>query len=97
MEENKEQKTSPELEDILNRVKAFHIVNPDANFIFAFLGWKKDEEGEVCEDCGDKHYCPDENKTIFSGFGDLDTLRQLNNDLREFIEDSSDKRGFVSF
>jgi len=96
MEENKE-KMSPELEDIMNRVRAFHTVNPDANFVFAFLGWKKDEEVDVCEDCGKKHCCPDETKTVFSGFGDLDTLRQLNNDLRDFIEDSSDKRGCVSF
>jgi len=98
MENNQEQGYSPELADIINRVRAYNVTNPDAIFMFAFLGWKIDEEAEICEDCGTKcSCCPDEKKTIFSAFGDLETLRKLSEDLRSAIEDSSDKRGNVSF
>jgi len=95
--ENENQTLSPELTDILNRINAFNAVNPDAMFLFAFLGFKKDEEGEKCDDCGEVHSCVDDTKFLFGGHGDLDTLRQMNNDLRDQIEDNSDKRGFVSF
>jgi len=86
---------NPELTDIYNRIKAFNITNPDAIFLFAFIGWKKSDE--PCEDCGGNCSCIDENKLMIGGHGDLDTLRNLCNDIRNDIEDNCDKRGFVSF
>jgi hypothetical protein len=93
MEENQEM--SPELQDILNRIKAFNITNPDAVFLFGFLGWKDSEE--PCEDCGGKCTCLDENKFMLGGHGDIDNLRNLSNNLRDELEDNCDKRGFVNF
>jgi hypothetical protein len=94
MEENNEQQLSPELKDIINRINAFNITNPEAVFLFAFVGYKKSDE--KCEECGENCDCVDENKFLFGGHGDLQTLRQLNNDLREMMEDSQED-GFVSF
>lgn len=93
--EDFEQNLYPELKDILNRIKAFNISNPEAVFIFSFMGWKKTDE--KCEECGDNCVCPDEDQTMMGGHGDLDTLRSMSNSLRDCIEDACDKRGFVSF
>lgn len=92
--ENNEQ-LSPELSDIYNRIKAFNITNPEAIFLFGFIGFK--ESDEPCEDCGSQCSCIDDSKVMLGGHGDLDSLRQLCNDLRDNVEDSSDKRGFVNF
>jgi len=95
MEENKNQ-LNLELQDIINRVKAFNLTNPEAIFCFAFMGYKESEE--ICEDCGEKCMCePDENKFIIGGHGDIHSLRNLINDLRDNVEDNCDRRGFVSF
>jgi hypothetical protein len=40
---------------------------------------------------------PDENKFIIGGHGDIHSLRNLINDLRDNVEDNCDRRGFVSF
>jgi hypothetical protein len=93
--ENNTPNLSPELADILNRIKAFNVTNPDAIFIFGFIGWK--ESDEECEECGGHCSCVDEDKVMLGGHGDLDTLRQLSNDLRNGIEDNCNKQGFVSF
>jgi len=93
--ENNEQQIQPELADIYNRIKAFNITNPDAIFIFGFIGFKKSDE--PCEDCGGDCSCIDDKKTLLGCHGDLDSVRALLNDLRDNVEDNCDKRGFVSF
>ena len=86
----------PELQDILNRIQAFNATHPEGRFIYAFIGFKKDEENK-CEECGETCDCIDENKTSFGGFGYLDELRCLCNDLRDNIEDNVDEDGYVNF
>jgi len=90
-----EENLYPELADILNRIKALNASNPDSYFIFSFIGWKNTDD--KCEECGEQCSCQDESKTMCGGYGDIDTLRQLSNNLRDIIEDEVDKRGFVSF
>lgn len=94
MEEKK--KYFPELADILNRINAFNVCHPEGRFVYAFIGFKKDE-GEVCEECGDYCDCIDETKTVLGAFGFIDELRALSNDLRDNIEDNMDEEGFVNF
>jgi len=93
--ENNEQQLSPELADIINRIRAFNVTNPEAIFVFGFIGFK--ESDEPCEDCGGNCSCIDDSKVMLGGHGDLDSIRQLCNDLRDNVEDNCDKRGFVNF
>ena len=86
----------PELQDILNRIQAFNTTHPEGRFIYAFIGFKKDKENK-CEECDDFCDCIDENKTLLGGFGYLDELRCLSNDLRDNIEDNVDEEGYVNF
>jgi hypothetical protein len=86
----------PELADIMNRIRAFNTAHPEGRFIYAFIGFKKDSEN-ICEECGDECDCLDESKFSMGGFGFLDELRALCNDLRDSIEDNQDEDGFVNF
>lgn len=87
----------PELKDLIETIHRFNVLHPEGRFIYAFIGFKKDEEN-VCEECGDFCDCIDLNKTIAGGFGYLDELRCLSNDLRNNIEDNVDEEeGFVNF
>lgn len=91
----------PELKDIMENIHRFNAIHPQGRFIYAFIGFKKDKEN-ICEECGDFFDCPDEKKTIFGGFGHLDELRNLSNELRNEIEDNvefddEDDPGFVNF
>jgi len=87
---------SPELKDIIEMVKRYSISNPDACFIFGFLGFEEDKN-HICEEYGE-HGCSkiSESKTSLGAYGDLETLRHMLNDLRNGIEDFQEE-GFVSF
>ena len=93
MHDNTE-KLMPELKDILNRIQAFNVSHPEGRFIYAFLGFKKMSEIVDYEDA--EEYI-DENKTMIGGYGYLDELRGLCNDLRDNVEDNVDSEGFVNF
>lgn len=86
----------PELKDIINRIQAFNVTHPEGRFIYAFIGFKKDEENK-CEECGDFCDCIDDNKTTFGAYGFIDEVRNLSNGLRDIIEDECDEEGFVNF
>jgi hypothetical protein len=84
----------PELQDIINRVRAYNTVHPEGIFVYHFIGWKKCDDN--CDDC-EAEDCHDESRSMMGIFGDLEDVRHLINDLRDAAEDNVDKRGFVSF
>lgn len=94
--EEKEIELSCELQDILNRIKAYNITNPRANFVFAFLGLEEDKEN-LCPDCNE-NCCEKikENSTTFGACGDIETIRGLLNELRDIAEDTNED-GIVNF
>ena len=94
MENEIDPNLSPELKDIINRIKAYNVVHPEGIFVYHFVGWKKAKE--VCEDCGEECGCVDENKSMMGAFGDLESVRMLINDLRDIVEDNQED-GFISF
>lgn len=95
MKENDEQSMLPELIDIRNRILAYNTVHPEGCFLFSFVGFKKDKEN-ICEECGDYCDCVDDTKSIIGAYGNLETLRIVCNEMRDFIEDSVDEDGFVN-
>jgi hypothetical protein len=86
---------SPELKDLLENVKRYCASNEDVCFVYGFVGFKKDPEHK-CEDCGDECSEVDDTKTQLGAYGDLPTLRNILNNLRDTIEDSSGRDGFVN-
>jgi hypothetical protein len=93
--ENKEPDLLPELVDIKNRVKAYNLAHPDGCFVFRFVGYKK--SGEQCPDCGgDDCMCEyDESKSELGIFGDIETVRNMLNELRDIAEDNVTRQGMV--
>ena len=95
MEENNEQNMLPELIDIRNRILAYNMVHPEGCFIFRFVGFKDSEE--TCEECGEKCMCEYNEKTSDLGIhGDIETVREMLNELRDIAEDCVDEDGFVN-
>lgn len=96
MEENNEQNLLPELIDIRNRILAYNTVHPEGCFIFRFVGYKDSEE--VCEECGEKCMCEyNERKSDLGICGDIETIRNILNELRDIAEEFKDEDGFVNF
>ena len=95
-DQEKEVELIPELQDIINRIKAYNVVHPDGEFVYCFMGYKT-QENEVCPDCGEKDCIlhPDETKSMIGGFGSVQTLRRMTNDLRDMIEETKDEDDWV--
>ena len=91
--ENKEQNLLPELIDIRNRIMAYNIVHPNGCFVFRFVGYK--DSDEKCEECGESCSCYDERKSNFGILGDIETVRDMLNELRAIAEDYKDEDGIV--
>lgn len=86
----------PELQDILQRIRAFNKLHPEGIFVYSFIGFKENGE-EFCEECQENHPLEfDENKSIIGAFGHLYDLRYSLNMLRDLVEDNIDEDGFVS-
>jgi len=87
-------KRLPELTDIINRIMAFNIVHPEGCFLFRFVGYK--DSDEICPDCGKQCMCEfDEGKSALGICGDIITVREMLNELREVAEDNIDENGVV--
>jgi hypothetical protein len=86
----------PELSDILEMIHRYCSANKnEVSFIGSFIGFKEDPTRK-CAECGDNCDSVDDKKSRVFAYGDLETLRILNNELRDIIEDESDEDGFVS-
>ncbi len=85
----------PELQDIIQAIKKYSVLNSDCTFIFGFLSYKDSED--CCKECNEKIQIVDENKSCYGAFGYLDEVRELSNLLRDTIEDSIDEDGCVNF
>jgi len=95
MFDNEEQELSPELKDILEMIKRYSITNKDGCFIYNFIAFKK-VPGTECEGCGEEHDQVDMNKSQIGAVGDINTLRNLSNMIRDVIEDEVDEDGCVN-
>ncbi len=86
----------PELQDILNRVHAFNASHPEGCFVFSFLGFEKDEN-HICDECD--NYCDkiSDKRSMVGALGDIHTVRELLNHLRDIAEEECDEEGVVSF
>jgi hypothetical protein len=93
MEENN---LSPELKDIIENIKRYCASNTNTCFVYGFVGFKKDPEHK-CEDCGDECEEIDDSRTQVGAYGDLGSLRNLLNSLRDEVEDNPGRDGFVNF
>jgi hypothetical protein len=97
MPENPEVKKelSPEIKDILEMVKRYNVLHPEANFFYYFLDFEKDLNHK-CEDCGDNCSKPSINKSAMGACGDIWTLREMINTLRDCMEENQDEDGIVT-
>ena len=84
----------PELKDIREMIMRYNAIHPEGCFIFRFVGYKYSDE--VCSECGEKWMCEyDENKSELGIFGDIETVRNMINELRDIAEDNQDEDGIV--
>jgi hypothetical protein len=91
MEHN--QQLLPELKDINEMILRYNATHPDGCFLFRFVGYK--DTDEVCPDCGEKCMCAyDERKSDLGIYGDIETVRDMINELRDIAEDNQED-GFV--
>ena len=93
MENNKPQLIC-ELNDIKEMIMRYNAVHPEGCFVFRFVGFKNSDE--ICEECGEKCMCDyDERKSTFGICGDIETVRNMLNELRDISEDCQDEDGTV--
>lgn len=83
-----------ELKDILEMVHRYNAIHKEGCFIFRFVGFKDDPEN-ICE-CGECCSQYDENKSLLGAYGELETVREMLNELRDVVEDCVDEDGFIS-
>jgi len=84
----------PELKDIREMILRYNAIHPEGCFIFRFVGYK--DSDEVCSECGEKCMCEyDENRSELGIFGDIETVRNMINELRDIAEDNQDEDGMV--
>jgi hypothetical protein len=83
----------PELKDVIEMTHRFNASHPEGIFMFAFVGFKKEK------DLDDTYWIDDidDNKTVFSGYGNLEKMRIISNDLRSLIEDNVNENNLVNF
>ena len=85
-----------ELKDIVQSIYRYNALHKQGQFIFRFVGYKKDKEHQ-CIECGDNCDCYDDSKSLIGAYGNLEDLRAMLNDLRDIIEDIVDENDFVNF
>ncbi len=90
-----EEQLNSELKDIIEMVKRYVATHKDVTFLCSFVAFKKDPSHK-CVDCGDDCDEIDENSSRLMAYGDLPTLRQMSNEIRDDIEDCCDSEGFVN-
>ncbi len=97
MQDNTEDQISPELKDITEMIRRYIEANhKKVCFVASFIAFKV-TPGEICPDCGDEcNHEIAEDATNILAYGDIDNLRMILNDLRDIVEDSCDKKGFVN-
>jgi hypothetical protein len=91
-----EPKLQPELSDIIENIKRYCATNDDVHFVYGFLTYKPDPENEKCPDCGGDCGVPDETKSQFGAYGELDVIRDMLNNIRNNVEDNVDRNGFIN-
>jgi hypothetical protein len=91
--ENNEEPLLPELKDIREMINRYNVAHPQGCFIYRFVGYKKADE--PCEECGDDCVCYDETRSDFGVCGDIETIRNMLNELRDMSEDFKDDEGIV--
>lgn len=85
---------NPELKDITEMIGRYIASNKGkVAFVGHFVCFDAKGECECCGEHGEGFVNEDKSKLI--AYGDVGLLRQLINDLRDVIEDESDKDGFV--
>ena len=94
--DNERNDMTPELKDIVEMVKRYNISNRQGCFLFSFVGFDKDMEN-TCDECGDHSDKISDSKTLSGACGDLQTLREMLNFMRDAVEDNINEEGFVSF
>ena len=92
---NKKKEYCPELRDIMEMIQRYNATNKERAIIFSFVTWK-DEEEDICEDCGSPCESIDKSKSMAGAYGDLQVLRDMLNDLRDLIEDKCGEKDFVN-
>jgi len=90
-----EESMNPELHDIIENIKRYVATHKDVTFLCSFVAFKKDP-AHKCVDCGDDCDEIDENSSRLMAYGDLGTLRNMSNEIRDLIEDEVDEDGFVN-
>ena len=93
--ENMEEQ-DPSITDIKEMIARYIACNKGK---VAFIGHFISFDGKgVCDSCSEeKGDLIDPKKCTIMAYGDLETLREMSNDLRSLIEDNVDKKGFVSY
>ena len=87
-----EDKTQPELKDIIEMINRYSVANrSNCCFICNFVAFDDDKPNKKYK----KDVIKDGADRIFA-FGDKGMLRIMLNELRDIVEDSSDKEGFVN-
>jgi len=84
-----------ELKDIIEMVYRYNATHKDGCFLFRFIGFKKDPNCK-CVECGEDCDEIDDSKSLIGAHGDLETLREMSNELRTMIENMTDENGFVN-
>jgi len=89
--DDSEEKTQPELADIIEMIKRYSASNKNkVCFIASFVAFKETSKRK-CSDCGENcdHEISDEGSSILA-YGDKETLREILNNLRDMTEDFSE-------
>ena len=92
--ENNEPQLMCELNDIREMISRYNAIHPEGCFVFRFVGFK--DSDEICEECGEKCMCDyDEKKSVLGICGDIETVRNMLNELRDVAEDCQDEDGTI--
>ncbi|MEK6880095.1 MAG: hypothetical protein AABY22_10825 [Nanoarchaeota archaeon] len=85
--ENEEQEISCELKDVVEMVYRYNASHPEGCFIFRFVGFEEDKD-HTCEECGENCSMKYSDKHSLLGIhGDIETVRNMLNELRDIAED----------
>jgi hypothetical protein len=85
----------PELQDIIQAIKKYSVLNPTCTFLFGIVAYKDGEER--CEECDEIHECIDDEKSSFGIFGHILEIRNMLNSMRDFAEEEVDENGMVNY
>jgi len=90
-----ENNLSPELKDIIEMIYRYCATNKNnVSFVYSFIGFRKDPTHK-CIDCGDDCEQVGEDISTSGAFGDIYTVRELLNELRDIVEEEQEE-GFIN-